>query len=226
MTNRPDLRVTELVLAPHGKCGPGVGSKEQYGRGMMSNGFALWKGNSKSIDWGELSLDASGRLALRGKTRTAEVTLDPSTVPYVDVYTTQDWMCAVGGADRRLVVGHVEGPRLDAVAELERIKTGDRFEFERHSLRFHDRPGHDQCVLSWEIGVGLVDRQAGLVWSYVHHDVNQRLVRITDETMQLRGLYQTVSVSLTDGTALVKEFAAPPAVNDETLAEWMRGIGR
>lgn len=190
----------------------------------MSNGFALWMNDATSVDWGELSLDSVGKLVLRRMTGSAEVTLDPSTTPYVDVYTNQDWLCAVGGADSRLVVGHAGGPRLEVVAEIERGAVGKHLEFERHSLRFYDRPGHAQCLLAWETGIGLVDRQDGLLWSHMHHDVNQRLMKVTGEDVQLRGLYQTISVSLTDGTAQVKEFAAP-VVDGEIFAEWMRGIG-
>jgi hypothetical protein len=192
----------------------------------MSIGFALWRGDTRDVGWGELFLGADGGLSLGVPGGSAQVGLDPTTAPYVDAYVAQDWLCAVGGADAGLVLGLRDGPQLAVVAELERSQAGDRFAFDRHSLRFHDRVGHDQCILSWEIGVALVDRNEGLVWSYVHADVNQRLVKITAETVQLRGLYQSISVSLDDGTAAVDEFAPPPTASGETLAEWMRGIGR
>lgn len=191
----------------------------------MGTGFALWKNDVRDLGWGMLSLDASGTLSLGGPSGSAAVRLDPAHVPYVDVYLADDWLCAVGGSDPGLVVGRAAS--LERVAGLERAREDDRLGFEAHTLRFHDRPGHDQCVLSWEIGVALVDPEAGVVWSYVHGDVHQRVMAITAQTVELRGLYRAVCVDLDEGTASSREFRARPAEHDSLMmAEWMRGIGR
>jgi hypothetical protein len=192
----------------------------------MSNGFALWKNNSRALEWGELSLASNGTLTLVGDAGAVDLVLDLADSPYVDTYITPSWMCAVGAANRQLVIGHAQGPRLQVVGELERAERGDRFEFETHSVRFHDRPGHDHCILSWEMGVALVDPVAGLVWAHMHHDPNQRLMRITDATVELKSVNQAISVSLVDGAAQVTTSGTRSRVNEETLAHWMREIGR
>lgn len=68
-------------------------------------------------------------------------------------------------------------------------------------MRFHDRPDHDQCVLAWEIGVALLDPRAGIVWQYVHDDVDQRVVGITAGAIELMGAEKAISVSLGNGAA-------------------------
>jgi hypothetical protein len=194
----------------------------------MSTGFALWRKNSRGIDWGSLALDADGTVHLNTVEGSATVRLEPDSAPYVDAYVRDDWLCLLGGADRHLVLGHRQPVELSVAGELQRIgRKSEGFDFETHSVRFHDRPGHNQCVLAWELGLALLDPDLGLVWVFEHHDVNQRLLKITETTVELRGLYQTISVSLHDGAADVHAFREP--VHDdggETLAHWMRGIGR
>lgn len=191
----------------------------------MTNGFALWKGDVRDVGWAEISLSADGRLALQHSGRGAEVGLDPVATPYVDVFVADDWLCAVGGSDSVLVIGHQRGPDLEAVVHLERASEGTSCAFERHSLRFHRRAGRDQCVLAWEVGVALIDPRVGLVWTHVHGDVNQRLMAITDSSVELRGLHQAISIDVADGSTRTNELLPPPVGSRDVIAEWMRGIG-
>jgi hypothetical protein len=172
----------------------------------MSHGFALWKNDSSDLGWGALTLASDGNLGLRTPDGTADVRLDLSTSPFVDAYAAPRWFCAVGSAASQLVMGHAEGPRVGVIAELERLDRGGRYDSGVHALRFHDRPDHDQCVLAWEIGVALLDPAVGTVWTHVHHDVSQRLVRITSENVELMGERDAISVSLGDGAARQRSY--------------------
>lgn len=193
----------------------------------MSTGFALWRKNTRDMDWGRLALDDDGTLQLDTSTGSAILRLDPDTAPYVDAYIRDDWLCVLGAVDGHLVLGHRLPTHLRVAADLHRVgKNSEGFAFETHSVRFHDRPGHDQCVLAWELGVALVDPRLGIVWAFEHRDVNQRLLRITESAVELRGLYQTIFISLHDGAADVRAFRKPTHDDGETLAQWMRGIGR
>lgn len=167
----------------------------------MNHGTALWKGSSAVEDFGKLSLSADGTLTLEAPTGSAELALELSTSPFVDIYATPTWMCAVGAAARQLVIGRAAGPSLEVIAEIDRLGRGGRYDSGAHVVRFHDRPAHDHCVLAWEIGVALLDEKAGVVWANAHGDVNQRVVEITAETIELMGVDKAISISLEAGTA-------------------------
>ena len=167
----------------------------------MNHGTALWKGTSAVADLGTLSLSGGGTLRLETPTGSAELALELSTSPFLDVYATPACMCAVGAAARQLVMGRAASPDLDVLAEIDRLDRGGRYDSGAHAVRFHDRPGHDQCVLAWEIGIALLDSGTGVVWTNLHGDANQRLVAITSETVELVGLDKALTVSLVDGAA-------------------------
>lgn len=167
----------------------------------MSHGTALWKTSTAVEEIGTLALAGDGTLTLTSPTGSVELALELSTSPFLDVYATPEWFCAVGAADRQLVVGRAAGPTLEVIVELERLGRGGRYDSGAHAVRFHDRPDHDQCVLAWEIGVALLDPRAGIVWQYVHDDVDQRVVGITAGAIELMGAEKAISVSLGNGAA-------------------------
>lgn len=167
----------------------------------MNHGTTLWKTSTAVEDFGELSLAGDGTLTLTSPSGAAELALELSTSPFLDVYATPAWMCAVGAAARQLVLGRAAGPGLEVIAELDRLDRGGRYDSGAHVVRFHDRPIHDQCVLAWEIGVALVDPLNGMVWKHMHDDANQRVVGITAESIELMGADKAISVDLDDGTA-------------------------
>lgn len=167
----------------------------------MGHGTALWKTSSAVEGLGELSLAGDGTLTLTSSSGAVELSLELSMSPFLDVYATPTWMCAVGAVGQQLVLGHAAGPSLRVLDELDRLDRGGRYDAGAHAVRFHDRPSYDQCVLVWEIGVALVDPWDGLVWRHVHGDANQRVVGIAAETIELMGVDKAISVGLCDGAA-------------------------
>lgn len=167
----------------------------------MHHGTALWKSSTVVEELGKLALASDGTLTLTSPSGAAELTLELSTSPFLDVYVTPAWMCATGVTARQLVLGRAAGPSLEVIAELERLDGGERYDPGSHAVRFHGRPSYDQCVLAWEIGVALVDPLDGMVWKHMHGDAHQRVVEITAETIELMGVDKAISVGLYDGTA-------------------------
>lgn len=164
----------------------------------MSHGTALWKGSTTAVGGlGELALAGDGTLTLAG---VARLRLDLVTSPFLEVYATSLWMYGVGAADRQLVAGRADGPGLEVLAEIDRLDRGGRYDAATHAVRFHDRPDRDQCVLAWEIGLALLDPNAGLVWTVRHGDTGQRVVGITAATVELMGRDTAITVDLDHGT--------------------------
>tara|TARA_R110002020_G_scaffold75315_16_gene191798 strand:+ start:5112 stop:5687 length:576 start_codon:yes stop_codon:yes gene_type:complete len=191
----------------------------------MPNGTALWKDDDWNPGWGRLAVARNGVLTLTTSDGIASADLNLGGSAFVDVFATEHWLAAVGHAASELVIGHREGPRVDVAANLPRLeRTGTGLD--AHAARFHPRPHHDQCVLAWEIGVALIDPWAGVVWSFVHDDVDQRLLSVGECAVELVGLRRSFSVMLADGAATAEALPENSDVDVETVAEWRRSIGR
>lgn len=167
----------------------------------MNHGTALWKSNTAVEDFGRLQFAADGTLTLTSPSGSAELPLELSTSPFLDVYATPAWMCALGAAGGQLILGRASGPSLEVIAELDRLDCGERYDSGTHVVRFHDHPSYDQCVLAWEIGVALVHPLDGMAWKHMHGDANQRVIGITAEAIELMGVDKAVSIDLRDGAA-------------------------
>lgn len=192
----------------------------------MTHGTALWKGDTWNAGWGELSLAHDGALLLTTQVGTAETQLNLGASAFVDTYATDSWVAAVGASGHELAVGHREGPRLDLVGTIPRLDLSGRAGFDAHAVRFHPKEGQNQCVLAWEIGIALVDPSEGVVWSFVHDDVNQRVLAVTDHTAELAGVQRAFSIELADGSATVRVMHNDLDIDPEIMAEWRRSIGR
>lgn len=192
----------------------------------MTNGTALWKGDTWNPGWGELSLGRDGALSLSTPDGVDETRVELGASAFVDTYATEDWLAAVGASAHELVLGHREGPRLDVAGTIPRLDRTGRAGFDAHAVRFHPRADGGQCVLAWEIGIALIDPGQGVVWSFVHDDVDQRVFAVTDQTVELAGVRRAFSVALADGSATVRVVHSNLDVDPEVMAEWRRGIGR
>ena len=191
----------------------------------MPNGTALWKDDNWNPGWGQLELAQDGVLTLSTSDGVAFVDLDLGGSAFVDVFATEQWLAAVGHTASELVLGHREGPRVDVAANIPRLEwTGTGLD--AHAVRFHPRPNHDQCVLAWEIGVALIDPGGGVVWSFIHDEVDQRVLSVGEWAVELVGLRRSFSVMLADGAATVETLPENLDVDIETVAEWRRSIGR
>ena len=192
----------------------------------MVSGTALWKGDTWSTGWGDLSLTTEGVLALSTSEATKEVSLQLGSSAFVDTCATDRWLCAVGASSPEVVIGHRDGPLLDVVAVIPRLQRDGCTGFDRHAVRFHPRADRDQCLLAWEAGVALVDPADGLVWSFVHDDIDQRVRSVTQHSVELVGVRAAFTLSLEDGAATAREQRSTRDVDLETLAQWRREIGR
>lgn len=204
--------------------GPAAGNEVK--EGSMFDGTALWLGDTWNLRWGELSLARDGTLTLRTSDGVSQARLELGASAFVDAFATENWLTVVGASADELAIGHRDGPRLDVAGRIPRLDRTGSVGFDAHAVRFHPRGDRDQCVLAWEIGIALVDPREGVVWSFVHDDVDQRMRFMTDETVELSGMQRAFSVELVDGSATVRGVHSRLGVDPEFIAEWQRGIGR
>ncbi|MBV6754848.1 hypothetical protein [Rhodococcus opacus] len=192
----------------------------------MSNGIALWKGDTWDTGWGSVTLDEQCELTLTTTDGQVSIPMRLDGSAFVDAYAGGSWVCLMGAAGSQVVLARREGPSLHVIAEVNRIGAGTRTAIGTHAVRFHPRPETDQCVLAWEIGVALIDPHHGVVWSHVHGDPDQRVLAMTEATAELRGLHAMLTVDLATGAVETREQEQRMAVDRATLVAWRQGIGR
>lgn len=192
----------------------------------MSNGIALWKGDTWDVGWGTLTLDKAGALTLSTVEGDAYVVLSLANSAFVDAYTTDRCIFAVGAADEQVIRASRSGPGIEVILTAKRLQKDTNTSIGAHAVRFHPLPGRDHCLLTWELGVALVSPETGCVWSHVHGDPDQRLLKMTGDAVELEGLHQALTIDLSDGTTNSRNLERQFEVDIDTLAEWRRGIGR
>lgn len=192
----------------------------------MGNGISLWKGDTWNVGWGALALDEDGALTLSTEGADACVVLSLENSAFVDAYATEHCIFAVGAADEQVVQASRSTADIDVILIAERLQKNATTAVGAHAVRFHPLPRVDGCLLTWELGVALIDSEAGCVWSHVHGDPDQRLLKMTGDAVELAGLHRAITINLPDGTATYRKVEPRLKVDRDTLAEWRRGIGR
>ncbi|MGV9865444.1 hypothetical protein [Rhodococcus koreensis] len=201
----------------------------------MSNGSALWKGNTWDTGWGSVRLGHHSELTVTTPDGVQSILLNAVGSAFVDAYASETWACMMGAAGSQVVLARREGPTIEVIAEVERIGSvgrvgtadeGPGATIGNHAVRFHPRPGTDQCLLAWEIGVALIDPDRGVVWTHVHGDPDQRVLATTETGVELKGLRSALTIDLTSGEIDSRERENPMAVDRATLAAWRQSIGR
>lgn len=201
-------------------------SRGNLERTIVGNGIALWKGDTWNVGWGTLALDEDGALTFSTEGADARVVLSLDNSAFVDAYATEHCIFAVGAADEQVIQASRSAAGIEIILIAERLEKNATTAVGAHAVRFHPLPGGDGCLLTWELGVALIVAEAGCVWSHVHGDPDQRLLKMTGGVVELAGLHRALTIDLPDGIATYREVEPHLKVDRDTLAEWRRGIGR
>lgn len=189
-----------------------------------SAGTALWKGNQWNTAWCKVSLDHDGSLSIAHKRRLEKLKLELGDSAFVEVFATDQWLCAVGAAGRQIAMANSTAPGLRVVALIDRFETGVDSPFGNHAVRFHSRPGHEQVVLSWEYGLALLDPLEGCRWSLLHGNQDVRLLKVGANQVELMAPGSSLTVDLATGQLQVVQ-AKQLAVDREVFRHWRSSIG-